>query len=99
MAGPKIWIRKVILVNQINLFSQLYMAIANFMQINEQQKQNWVIQRHMIYSRFLQQMVLHWPTRIWHLYISFLEELISMQDFALIWMQGTQSACAWNMWA
>jgi hypothetical protein len=26
-----------------------------------------------------------------------LEEIISMEDFTLIEMQGTQSACAWNM--
>ncbi len=64
IAGPKIWIRNG---NKLKIrspyFSQLCMAMANFMQLNEQHKQNgttaMVTQRHMIYSRFLQQMALH----------------------------------------
>ena len=42
IAGPKIWIRNG---NKLKIrspyFSQLCMAMANFMQLNEQHKQNW----------------------------------------------------------
>jgi hypothetical protein len=34
-----------------------------------------------------------------NMFISSLEETISMEDFFLIRMQGTLSACAWNMLA
>jgi hypothetical protein len=53
----------------------------------------------MIYSIFLKQMALDWPTTIKHMYISFLEDMISAEDITLIGMQGTWTTCAWNMQA